>query len=484
MRFAIFFEITSIISSCYFLVIITLYPAAYILTTGVTPHKGGAVVGLRYICLHMISWSVKTISIVDRLFYIPHVLAVACSPSWLSYGQDGSLREAYPPNSFPWLERSTRMPGQSWVVFALTPVETQQSAFGVGLMAINYKSKLFHPGVLAALGAALLFGSGTPLAKLLLSSINPWLLAGLLYVGSGVGLSLYRLVRRAPAGKLLAGEWPWLTGAIFSGGVVGPVLLMFGLAGMPASGASLLLNGEGVFTALLAWFAFHENFDRRIAWGMVAILGGAVLLSWPGEAKFSSILPALAILGACLAWGIDNNLTRKVSLADATWIAALKGLAAGSVNLALAFLLGASLPSLPVFFSAMVLGCLTYGVSLALFVVGLRHLGTARTGAYFSVAPFFGAILSIPLLGEQISLKLMAAGSLMGLGVWLHLTERHRHEHGHVALDHEHEHVHDDHHQHEHRNTVTDKKHCHPHHHEPLVHEHEHFPDVHHGHGH
>ncbi|MBI1827284.1 MAG: EamA family transporter [Planctomycetes bacterium] len=350
---------------------------------------------------------------------------------------------------------------------------------------MNLRHRLRKPGVLAVLGAAILFGSGTPLAKWLLSSVNPWLLAGLLYSGSGAGLSLYRYVRNAPTRKLLPGEWIWLSGAIFAGGVVGPVLLMFGLTQTPASGASLLLNAEGMFTALLAWFAFRENFDRRIALGMGAIVAGTVVLSWPGEARFASAWPALAILGACLAWGIDNNLTRKVSLADATWIAATKGLAAGGVNLTLAFLLGAKWPSLFNVAGAMLVGWLSYGASLALFVVGLRHLGTARTGAYFSVAPFFGAILAIPLLGEQVSQRLLIAGPLMGLGVWLHLTEHHRHEHTHEAMEHEHEHVHDAHHQHKHDASVpVGTKHSHSHRHEVLTHSHEHFPDVHHRHGH
>jgi drug/metabolite transporter (DMT)-like permease len=350
---------------------------------------------------------------------------------------------------------------------------------------MSWRHGLRQPGVPAALGAALLFGGGTPLAKWLLSSVSPWLLAGLLYLGSGAGLCLYRLMRKAPTGNLQRGEWPWLVGAVFAGGVVGPVLLMFGLAGMAASGASLLLNTEGVFTALLAWFVFRENFDRRIALGMAAIVAGTVVLSWPGEARFSIAWPALAVVGACLAWGIDNNLTRRVSLADATWIAAIKGLTAGAVNLTLAFLLGAKWPPLPNLAGAMLVGWLAYGVSLALFVQGLRHLGTARTGAYFSVAPFFGAVLAIPLLGESVSPRLLIAGSLMALGVWLHLTERHLHIHMHEALEHEHEHTHDTHHQHEHDESgPPDPKHRHLHRHEPAVHDHGHFPDVHHRHTH
>jgi drug/metabolite transporter (DMT)-like permease len=343
---------------------------------------------------------------------------------------------------------------------------------------------LMHPAVLAVLGAALLFGAGTPLAKLLLQSVSPWLLAGLLYLGSGVGLQIYRRVVRAPAVVLPRGEMRWFVGAIVSGGLVAPVLLMLGLSGIPASGASLLLNAEGVLTALLAWFVFKENFDRRIAFGMIAILTGAAILSWPGEANLGGIWPALAVLGACLAWGIDNNLTRKVSLTDATWIASIKGLVAGSVNLLLALLIGTALPPWPNLFGAMIVGFFAYGVSLALFVVGLRHLGTARTGAYFSIAPFLGAALAVAL-GDSVTIPLLVAGALMALGIWLHLTEHHEHAHTHEALEHDHEHTHDEHHQHEHDvPVVPGTKHRHPHRHEPLTHSHAHFPDVHHRHKH
>ena len=349
---------------------------------------------------------------------------------------------------------------------------------------MNWKEGLRQTGVPAALGAALLFGAGTPLAKWLLDAVNPWLLAGLLYLGSGVGLSLYRWLSHAPVVHLPRNEVPWFAGAIVSGGIVGPVLLMFGLTGMPASGASLLLNAESVFTALLAWFAFKENFDRRIALGMLAIVAGAVVLSVPSGARISGVWPSLAILGACFAWGVDNNLTRKVSLTDATWIASVKGWVSGIVNLGLAFSLGASLPALPDLAGAMIVGLLAYGVSLALFVVGLRHLGTARTGAYFSVAPFFGALLAV-LMGEPVTLPLLIAGALMALGTWLHLTERHEHEHMHEEMEHSHEHFHDEHHLHAHDYPVSPgTKHSHRHRHAPLIHTHPHFPDAHHRHNH
>jgi len=340
-------------------------------------------------------------------------------------------------------------------------------------------------GIAAALGASLLFGCSTPIAKVLLVSISPWMLAGILYLGSGIGLALYRQLRRRPAVRIARRDALWLVGAIFAGGVVAPVLLMLGLAGMPASGASLLLNAEGAFTAVLAWFVFRENFDRRVMAGMALIFGGAVTLSWPAEPSASNLWPALAVLGACLAWGVDNNLTRHVSLVDATWLASIKGLAAGSINLTLALMIGATWPPLSALAQALVLGVVSYGASLTLFVIGLRHLGAARTGAYFSVAPFFGAILAIPLLNERLSVQLLIAGLLMAFGVWLHLTERHAHEHHHDAMSHTHEHEHDGHHQHTHDPPLPPgTRHIHRHEHRPVTHAHGHFPDAHHRHKH
>lgn len=336
------------------------------------------------------------------------------------------------------------------------------------------------PGVPSVLAAALLFGAGTPLAKLLLNDTNPCLLAGLFYLGSGIGLKVYRWLRRAQPVHLARNEVGWLAGAVLFGGVVGPVLLMSGLAGMPASGASLLLNAEAVFTVLLACIVFRENIDRRIAFGMVAILGGVIVLSWPENARFSGVWPVLSVLGACLAWAVDNNLTRKVSLADATWTASVKGTAAGAINLVLAFSLGDRLPGLPLLLAAMSIGFFAYGVSLTLFVVGLRHLGVARTGAYFSVAPFFGAVFALAA-GEPFTPRLAVAGALMAVGVWLHLSEHHEHEHVHEAIEHSHEHTHDVHHQHVHETfCAPEVRHVHQHRHEPTVHTHAHFPDAHH----
>ena len=349
------------------------------------------------------------------------------------------------------------------------------------------------PGVAYALAAAALFGASTPFAKLLVGSVDPILLAGLLYLGSGCGLFAWRWVttrgRRNGAAEAPLGraDLPWLAGAVLFGGVVAPVLLMTGLTLTPASTAALLLNAEGVLTALLAWFVFRENFDRRIALGMVAITAGGVLLSREGGLAAGNLWGPLAVAGACLAWAIDNNLTRKVSAGDPVQIAAIKGLVAGTVNVGIALACGADLPGVGTAAACAVVGLAGYGVSLTLFVLALRGLGTARTGAYFSAAPFVGAAISLALLGDRPTVAFFAAAALMGLGVWLHLTERHVHEHDHdhEAMSHDHAHVHDEHHRHAHGpDDPPGEPHSHPHDHRPMRHAHPHYPDIHHRHGH
>lgn len=349
-------------------------------------------------------------------------------------------------------------------------------------------------GVASALAAAALFGASTPFAKILVGRADPVLVAGLLYFGSGCGLALWRLGTRARSrasseAPLRRRDIPWLAGAIASGGVVGPVLLTTGLTVTPASTASLLLNLEGVLTAFLAWFVFRENFDRRIALGMAVIAAGGVVLSWEGRPEEGVPWGAVAVAGACLAWAVDNNLTRKVSAGDPVQIAAIKGLVAGTVNLAIAFARGAEPPGVATILGCAAVGLAGYGVSLKLFVTALRTLGTARTGAYFSTAPFVGAALSVAMLGDRPTAAFFVAAALMGVGVWLHLTERHDHEHDHQEMFHEHRHVHDEHHQHDHGRgdppgDPPGEPHSHPHRHPRMRHAHPHYPDIHHRHEH
>ena len=342
------------------------------------------------------------------------------------------------------------------------------------------------PPVSFALGAAVLFGASTPSAKVLLGTVDPVILAGLLYLGSGSGLVLWWGLRLWWRGgnsqevSIQGADLLWLIGAILTGGVVGPILLMVGLSSTPASSASLLLSLEGVLTAILAWFVFKEHFDHRIVLGMVAITTGSLLLSWEGQPEIGLPWGVFAIVGACLAWAIDNNLTRKVSGGNLLQIAGAKGLIAGVVNLAIAFATGARMPGLHLILTAAVVGLLGYGISLMLFVLALRHLGTARTSAYFSLAPFVGAAFSLLALDERPTLFVLIATVFIGIGMWLHLTERHEHEHWHERLEHDHQHIHDEHHQH----TYSEEPHSHPHLHQQMLHSHFHYPDLHHRHGH
>lgn len=343
-----------------------------------------------------------------------------------------------------------------------------------------------------ALLAAALFGATTPLAKALLGTLSPFMLAGLFYLGSGIGLAVTILVRRlrlstgerANEGQIRLREVPWLLGAIATGGIVGPALLMLGLSATPAATSSLLLNLEGVFTALIAWVVFRENVDVQVFLGMVAIVAGGVALSWhPGATGLP--LGALLVAAACACWAIDNNLTRKVSTNDAMVIACLKGLVAGSVNFGMALLLGSKLPHPATMAAAMATGFAGYGISLVLFVLALRNLGSARTGAYFSVAPLFGVTISLILWPEMPPLLFWVAAALMAFGIWLHIRERHDHPHTHHELDHTHRHRHDEHHQHEHDFTWDgEEPHTHAHRHAPITHTHAHFPDIHHRHSH
>lgn len=349
-----------------------------------------------------------------------------------------------------------------------------------------------HTGVIYALLAAALFGASTPFAKVLVGQVQPAALAGLLYLGSGIGLLLCYGVRALASSRsrdqpvtLARADLPWFAGAIAAGGVAGPLLLMAGLRTVPGATAALLLNMEGVLTALLAWTVFKEHTDRRIMAGMALIVAAGVLLAWESAPPAGWPWGTIAIVAACLCWAFDNNLTRKVAASDALQIAAIKGLVAGSCNLAIGLAMGAHLPAPSMMLFAGVVGFCGYGLSLVLFVLALRHLGTARTGAYFSAAPFVGAALSLWMPGGAPGPWFWVAAALMGAGIWLHLTEAHAHEHDHLPLEHAHVHTHDAHHQHTHEGDVDPSTpHAHAHVHAPLRHSHAHYPDIHHRHDH
>lgn len=324
------------------------------------------------------------------------------------------------------------------------------------------------------------------MAKLALAQVGPLMLASLLYLGAGFGLILFRFFGpRSTEAPLARRDFPWLLGAIVCGGMIGPALLMLGLARSEAGTASLLLTLEGVATALIAFAVFREHIGLRNAFGFALIVIGGAALAWRGDFGAPDWIGPVLVAGACVAWGIDNNLTRQIAHADPVAIAMWKGIAAGAANFALALMAGDAVPAPLATSAVLAIGALGYGASLVFFILALRTLGVARTGAYFGAAPFIGAAASLVIFGESISVFFVVAAILIAAGVVIHLTERHQHEHEHEPMEHAHMHVHDEHHQHDHApDDPAGEPHAHWHAHGRLVHAHAHTPDDHHRHQH
>jgi drug/metabolite transporter (DMT)-like permease len=345
--------------------------------------------------------------------------------------------------------------------------------------------------VIYAVVSASLFGLSAPLAKILVEDVPPVALAGLLYIGAFLGLSLYMVLRSvskvdpgARPSYLVRGDLKFMAGAVLAGGIAGPILLMMGLSLVTGFATSLLLSLEAVATAAIAVLAFREPAGSRLWLALGCMTVGGVLLTWDTQAGgFDPLGPVLVVL-AMICWGVDNNLTRAISSRDAVQITMVKGAVAGSTSLAIAWALGMVVPLDPILGFALLLGALSYGISLVLFIRALEGLGSARTGAFFSVAPFVGAVASILILGEWLGWLMLPASAVMAAGVWLLVRERHSHEHTHEEVTHVHSHGHDDiHHGHEHEPGCVEP-HCHAHAHDPIAHAHPHWPDGHHRHRH
>jgi drug/metabolite transporter (DMT)-like permease len=342
----------------------------------------------------------------------------------------------------------------------------------------------------AALLAATLFGAGVPLAKLLVGRVEAVPLAALLYLGSGVGLALFQGVRAAAGRRgreagIARADLPWLAGATLTGGVLAPIALMAGLRGSPAPTASLLLNLEGAATAALAALLFREHLGKKVWLAIALVTTAGAALSWSPGARLGFAPASLLVIIACLLWGLDNNLSRRIAGRDPVTIAAVKGLVAGTFSLAVALVRGTPLPGVGTCALAMLLGFASYGSSIALFIYSLRGVGAARTGALFAAAPFIGVALAFALFRDRPTMQFLVALPVMVAGVVLLLGERHAHRHRHDPVEHEHRHRHDDgHHAHPHPAETDAPDHSHPHAHEPFEHEHEHAPDEHHRHRH
>jgi drug/metabolite transporter (DMT)-like permease len=347
----------------------------------------------------------------------------------------------------------------------------------------------FYP-IIQALIAALLFGASAPLAKLLLGEIEPVPLAAFLYLGSGIGLLVIKIIqnfRQRPVeseARIKRADIGWLVGAILAGGVAAPIVLLFSLQTTPAATASLLLNFEGVATTLIAALIFKEFISRHAWWAIFLITLSSIFLSLNLHASWGLSLGAVGIIAACILWGVDNNFTRNISAKDPIMIVTIKGLAAGSFSLGLAIILGNKLPVWGVMLGALILGFLCYGLSIVLFIRAMRGLGAARTSALFSTAPLAGMLLSFLLFQESLTWMFLIAIPLMIIGTVLLVNEKHEHYHIHEMTLHEHSHVHNDgHHLHNHENEFNGS-HSHIHEHDEVVHEHDHLPDIHHRHKH
>lgn len=335
--------------------------------------------------------------------------------------------------------------------------------------------------VALAVGGAVLFGASAPAAKVLLGTVDPVALAGLLYLGSGIGLGLLLLLRRTTSRKSEAGltlqDLPWLAGSVLAGGVAAPILLLASLQHTPAATASLLLAFECVATASIAALVFREAIGRRVwaAVGLITLASAVLAVNLSGGFGISP--GALGVIGACVLWGIDNNLTCFIAARDPVAIGMVKGLGAGTCSLALALLLGRTIPGSPAVLPAMAIGLVCYGISIAMFILATRGMGAARTSAWFGIAPFAGALLSLFLFRELPGLQFLVAAPIMVAGAALLFGEHHDHVHIHGPAEHEHYFVPDPHHPFKpagsYRHTHDEVRHTHPH-----------QPDIHHRHGH
>ena len=345
--------------------------------------------------------------------------------------------------------------------------------------------------MIQAILAAILFGISAPISKRLLGDIDPIPLAAFLYLGSGIGVLLYKIIRRIKnikavenEARLGKGDIKWIAGAVAAGGIAAPIALMYSLQNTAASTASLLLNFEGAATTIIASIAFKEAIGRRIWLAVILITSASILLSWDFKGEWGISLGALGVLCACTLWGIDNNFTRNISAKDPLTIVMIKGIGAGTFSLLTAFAIRSKIPDIKIILFAMLLGCISYGLSIILFIFAMRKLGASRTSAFFGTAPFMGVLLSFLLLGELPNILFFTSLPVMILGAILILGEEHIHIHRHETLEHEHRHCHEDgHHTHIHQ-SGDQLEHVHIHIHEAVEHSHKHMPDIHHRHEH
>lgn len=342
-------------------------------------------------------------------------------------------------------------------------------------------------GQMLAIISAILFGISPALCKIVVGEMSTALLAGLLYLGSGLGLQFHLICKRRNSlgalRRLSSSQRARLAVAVFFGGILAPLCLAYGIKYGAAAEVSLLLNLETVATTVIAWLFFKEHVGLPVWAGKVfIILGASLIILKTGDVRIH--LPGVFVLLACIFWGIDNNLTRDIEELPATVLASIKGLSAGIFNILLALALSAGTVTSSQIGASLLIGAMSYGLSLVLFVEALRRIGAARTSTFFAIGPFVGAVFSVLFLGEQMQTVYWIASLFMLGGLVFLYREMHRHLHAHERMSHSHRHVHDEHHQHRHKEAASGEPHEHFHTHEPLTHIHVHWPDIHHRHQH
>lgn len=280
-------------------------------------------------------------------------------------------------------------------------------------------------GTPLALISALLFGVGTPLIKLRFSGVDPLLLAGLISIGSSVGVALLTRVSWDPAKLLEPRNRHYFGGSVTTGGIAAPFLLMWGIAHAPGSTASLLLNLEAALTALIAWGVFRDRLGNRVVFGLVLVTIGGVIISTSKSSGGVHFTASLAVAMSCVCWAVDNNCTARLRDVISAQFTFWKGILSGGVLLGVfAFMRAAPLPDHRTIVEAFLLGTCCHGIALLAFVIAMKQLGASQTTAYFAIAPFVGASMAVLLLGEPVSARLLLSAALMAVGVIALLTAR------------------------------------------------------------
>jgi len=393
--------------------------------------------------------------------------------------------------------RNIRKTAQTVILYRFKPFQPQICRHIFFLLNSLFLEKQDHFWYLCAMDktgqhtaiiSAILFGMSPVACKAIVGDMQPALLAGLLYLGSGLGLAGVVLWQETPISEtfrsLSIRQLLNLAGAIISGGVAAPLFLAYGIRFGTATEVSLLLNFEAVATTLLAWLVFKEHIGSRVWVGKLLIIAASVLVVLSHDHGSGLSIPGLSVLAACLLWGVDNNLTRELESMPATLLAGVKGLCAGGFNVLLALTVFNGSATVAQISETLVIGALSYGVSLVLFIQALRKIGSARTSTWFASGPFIGAVFSVILLGEHPPSEYWLAALIMISGMFFLYGEMHMHHHTHDALEHSHKHDHDEHHVHVHVHVDVNEPHEHPHLHEPITHYHVHWPDIHHRHSH